>query len=163
MPSGESDFVGGETYSILRLKCRYFTLESTPHIQSRHDDLLRHLDPYLFPCVPVKKEILTENALLKKENDILLQRFGKKRVHFNIYDRLSFVVLNRAGLLQTGGARDGLSPRYGVFLRLWRSGANSIQNSVWIFCRDTEKYACGTFRFSSALFPVAECCRTDPE
>jgi hypothetical protein len=31
--------------------------------------------------------ILSENALLKKENEILLRRVGKKRVHFNIYDK----------------------------------------------------------------------------
>ncbi len=31
--------------------------------------------------------ILFENALLKKENDILLRRVGKQRVHFNIYDK----------------------------------------------------------------------------
>ena len=41
-----------------------------------------------------KRIILSENALLKKENDILLRRVGKKRVHFNIYDKLFFVVLN---------------------------------------------------------------------
>jgi hypothetical protein len=40
--------------------------------------------------------ILSENALLKKENDILLRRVGKKRVHFNISQKLFFVVLNRA-------------------------------------------------------------------
>jgi hypothetical protein len=38
-----------------------------------------------------KKTILSENALLKKENDILLRRVGKKRMHFNIYDKLFFV------------------------------------------------------------------------
>jgi len=43
-----------------------------------------------------KRIILSENALLKKENDILLRRVGKQRVHFNIYDKLFFVVLNRA-------------------------------------------------------------------
>ena len=40
--------------------------------------------------------ILTENVLVNKENGILLRRVGKKRVHFNIYDKLFFVVLNRA-------------------------------------------------------------------
>jgi len=44
-----------------------------------------------------KRIILSENALLKKENEILLRRVGKKRVHFNIYDKLFFVVLNMAG------------------------------------------------------------------
>jgi len=37
----------------LTLKCRYFTLESIPHFQSGHDILFRHLDPYLFPDLPV--------------------------------------------------------------------------------------------------------------
>jgi hypothetical protein len=43
-----------------------------------------------------KKNILTENALLKKENEILVRRMGKKRVHFDFYDKLFLVVLNRA-------------------------------------------------------------------
>ena len=43
-----------------------------------------------------KRNTLTENALLKKENEILARKMGKKRVHFNIYDKLFFVVLNRA-------------------------------------------------------------------
>ena len=43
-----------------------------------------------------KGNILTENALLKKENEILARKMGKKRVHFNRYDKLFFVVLNRA-------------------------------------------------------------------
>ncbi len=43
-----------------------------------------------------KGTILSENALLTKENDILLRRVGRKQVHFNIYDKLFFVVLNRA-------------------------------------------------------------------
>ena len=40
--------------------------------------------------------ILSENALLKKENEILTRKMGKKKVHFNRYDKLFFVVLNRA-------------------------------------------------------------------
>ena len=43
-----------------------------------------------------RRIILSEDALLKKEDDILLRRVGEKRVHFNIYDKLFFVVLNRA-------------------------------------------------------------------
>jgi len=43
-----------------------------------------------------KRNTLTENALLKKENEILARKMGKKRVHFNRYDKLFFVVLNRA-------------------------------------------------------------------
>ena len=38
---------------------------------------------------------LSENALFKKETEILLRRLGKKRVHFDFYDKLFFVVLNR--------------------------------------------------------------------
>ena len=43
-----------------------------------------------------KRNILTENALLKKENEILARKMGKKRVHFNRFDKLFFVVLNGA-------------------------------------------------------------------
>ena len=43
-----------------------------------------------------RKSILSENAVLKKENEILLRKVGKKRVHFDFYDRFFFVVLNRA-------------------------------------------------------------------
>jgi hypothetical protein len=43
-----------------------------------------------------KRNILSERALLKKEDDLLLQRVGKKRVHCSIYDKLFFVVLTRA-------------------------------------------------------------------
>jgi putative transposase len=43
-----------------------------------------------------KRNTLTENALLKKENEILARKMAKKRVHFNRYDKLFFVVLNRA-------------------------------------------------------------------
>ena len=43
-----------------------------------------------------KRNILSENALLKKENEILLRGAGKQRVHFNVYDKLYFVVLSRA-------------------------------------------------------------------
>ncbi len=43
-----------------------------------------------------KGNILTENALLKKENEILLRKMGKKRAHFNFYDKLFLVVVNGA-------------------------------------------------------------------
>ena len=43
-----------------------------------------------------KRNILTENALLKKENEILAREMGKKRVHFDFYDKLFLVVLQRA-------------------------------------------------------------------
>ena len=42
------------------------------------------------------KTLLSENAVLKKENEILLRKVDKKRVHFSFYDRFFFVVLNRA-------------------------------------------------------------------
>jgi len=42
-----------------------------------------------------KSIILCENALLKKENEILLRTRRKQRVHFNIYDKVFFVVLNK--------------------------------------------------------------------
>jgi hypothetical protein len=35
-----------------------------------------------------KRNILTENALLKKENDIRLRRVGRKRVHFKVFDNM---------------------------------------------------------------------------
>jgi transposase InsO family protein len=43
-----------------------------------------------------KGNILSENAVLKKENEILRRKMGKKRAHFNFYDKLFLVVLNRA-------------------------------------------------------------------
>jgi len=43
-----------------------------------------------------KRNILIENALLKKENEILLRKMGKKKVHFGFDDKLLLVVLNRA-------------------------------------------------------------------
>jgi len=41
------------------------------------------------------RNVLSENALLKKENEILTRKKGKKRVHFDFYDKLFFVVLNK--------------------------------------------------------------------
>jgi putative transposase len=43
-----------------------------------------------------RSAVLAENAMLKKENEILLRKVGKKRVRFSFYDRFFFVVLNRA-------------------------------------------------------------------
>jgi hypothetical protein len=43
-----------------------------------------------------KMNILTENVLLKKENEILARKMGKKRVHFDFHDKLFLVVLHRA-------------------------------------------------------------------
>jgi hypothetical protein len=43
-----------------------------------------------------RRTILSEIALLKKENEILLRKMGKKKVHFGFYDKLFLVVLKRA-------------------------------------------------------------------
>ncbi len=43
-----------------------------------------------------RRTILSEIALLKKENEILLRKMGKKKAHFGFYDKLFLVVLNRA-------------------------------------------------------------------
>jgi hypothetical protein len=43
-----------------------------------------------------KRSILSEIALLQKENEILLRKTGKKKVSFGFYDKLFLVVLNRA-------------------------------------------------------------------
>ena len=43
-----------------------------------------------------RRTLVSENALLRKENEILLRRVGKKRVQFNLHDKLFVVVLNRA-------------------------------------------------------------------
>ena len=42
-----------------------------------------------------RSAVLAENAVLKKENEILLRKVGKKRVRFSFYDRFFFVILNR--------------------------------------------------------------------
>jgi putative transposase len=44
-----------------------------------------------------KGNILTENAVLKKENEILQRKMGKKRVQFGFYDKVFLVVLSRTG------------------------------------------------------------------
>jgi transposase InsO family protein len=43
-----------------------------------------------------RSAVLAENAVLKKENEILLRKVGNKRVRFSFYDRFFFVILNRA-------------------------------------------------------------------
>ncbi len=43
-----------------------------------------------------KRTIISEIGLLKKENEILLRRLGKRRVQFDVYDKLFLVVLNGA-------------------------------------------------------------------
>jgi hypothetical protein len=42
-----------------------------------------------------KRTIVSEIALLRKENEILLRRLGKKRVQFGFYDKFFLVVLTR--------------------------------------------------------------------
>ena len=49
-----------------------------------------------FQAFRSKRNVLSENALLKKENEILLRKVGNKRVRFSFYDKLFFVVLNKA-------------------------------------------------------------------
>jgi hypothetical protein len=43
-----------------------------------------------------KRNILTENPWLKKENEILARKTEKKRVHSDFYEKLFLVVLHRA-------------------------------------------------------------------
>jgi putative transposase len=43
-----------------------------------------------------RRTIVSEIALVRKENEILLRRLGRKRVAFGSYDKLFLVVLNRA-------------------------------------------------------------------
>jgi hypothetical protein len=49
-----------------------------------------------FLALGSKRNVLSKNALLKKENEILLRRLGKKRVQFDVYDKLFLVDLNGA-------------------------------------------------------------------
>jgi hypothetical protein len=49
-----------------------------------------------FLALGSKRNVLSKNALLKKENEVLLRRLGKKRVQFDVYDKLFLVVLNGA-------------------------------------------------------------------
>ena len=58
--------------------------------------LLAILLRLFFQIFRSKRTILSENALLKKENEILTRKMGKKRVHFDFYDKLFLVVLHRA-------------------------------------------------------------------
>jgi hypothetical protein len=58
--------------------------------------LLATLLRFILHAFRSKRNILTENALLKKENEILAREMGKKRVHFDFYDKLFLVVLQRA-------------------------------------------------------------------
>jgi putative transposase len=49
-----------------------------------------------FQAFRSKRNVLSENALLTKENEILLRKVGNKRVRFSFYDKLFLVVLNKA-------------------------------------------------------------------
>jgi hypothetical protein len=42
-----------------------------------------------FLALGSKRDVLTRNVLLKKENEILLWRLGKRRVQFGVYDKRS--------------------------------------------------------------------------
>jgi hypothetical protein len=46
--------------------------------------------------------------VFQKENEILLRKVGKKRARFSFYDRLFFVVLNRAADSNTWRAHQGI-------------------------------------------------------
>jgi len=48
-----------------------------------------------FQAFRSKRNVLSEIALLKKENEILLRKMGKKKVHFGFYNKLFLVVLKR--------------------------------------------------------------------
>jgi hypothetical protein len=65
-----------------------------------------------------KRTILSENALLKKENEILLRRLGKKKAHFSFYDRLFVVVAQKEETVC--GARDSRIIRGGNYAERMR-------------------------------------------
>jgi hypothetical protein len=50
---------------------------------------------YGFQVFRSRRTILSEIALLKKENEILPRKTGKKNIHFGFYDKFFLVVLNR--------------------------------------------------------------------
>ncbi len=50
----------------------------------------------IFHVFRLRRTTLSEIALVKKENENLLRKMGKKRVHFDFYDKLFLVVLHRA-------------------------------------------------------------------
>jgi hypothetical protein len=58
--------------------------------------LLATLLRFILHAFRSKRNILTENALLKKENEILARKMGKKRVHFDFFDKAFLVILHRA-------------------------------------------------------------------
>ena len=49
--------------------------------------LLASLLRFVLNLFSSRKIILSENAVLWKENEILLRKVGKKRVRFRLYDR----------------------------------------------------------------------------
>ena len=80
-----------------------------------------------FQAFRSKRIILSENALLKKENDILLRRVGKQRVHFNVYDKLFFVVLNGAADIKH---RLTLVKRLYIFATISHKTREIIQSAI---------------------------------
>ena len=57
---------------------------------------------FFLRAINSKGAVLSENAVLRKENEILLRKVGKKRVRFSFYDRFFFVALNRAADIKDG-------------------------------------------------------------
>ena len=78
-----------------------------------------------------KRTLLCENALLKKENEILLRRIGKKRVHFSFYDKLVLVVLKRAT-----GIKDRLTLVKPETVLSWQ---RTLMKRFWTFKRSPAK------------------------
>jgi hypothetical protein len=80
---------------------------------------------FLLRALGSKGVILSENAVLRKENEILLRRAGKKRARFSFYDRFFFVVLNRAadikGRLTVVKPETVLAWQRTIIRRLWTS------------------------------------------
>jgi len=78
--------------------------------------------------------------MLKRENDILLWRLRKKQVLFNIYDKLFFVVLNRADDIEIEYLPYSL-----VSVRTGRGEAPSINGIMERFFRTVRREALDNF------------------
>ena len=78
--------------------------------------------------------------MLKRENDILLWRLRKKQVLFNIYDKLFFVVLNRADDIKIEYLPYSL-----VSVRTGRGEAPSINGIMERFFRTVRREALENF------------------
>jgi len=74
-----------------------------------------------------QRNILTENALLKKENEILLRRMGKKRAHFVGCEAEQGELLKLDILLSTKTIRKSFRISGGE----GRSGSRSLGRSFW--------------------------------